>query len=60
MSNDFETFTRKEEVLALDNIIKGSGRDFRLVYVVSRWETGKKPCPVILLPAVVSRIIMMN
>ena len=26
-------FTWKEEVLALENIIKGSGRDFRLVYV---------------------------
>ena len=53
-------FTWKEEVLALENIIKGSGRDFRLVYVVSWWEAGKMPSPVILLPAVVSHLIMMN
>ena len=53
-------FTWKEEVLALENIIKRSGRDFRLVYVVSWWEAGKMPSSVILLPAVVSHLIMMN
>ena len=53
-------FTWKEEVLALENIIEGSRRDFRLFYVVSWWEAGQKPSPVILLLAVVSRLIMMN
>ena len=60
MLNDFETFYMERGSPSIRKYHKRKLRDFRLVYVVSWWEAGKRPSPVILLPAVVSRLIMMN